>query len=57
MKKIIFAVLFLLSNLIIAQTDTSAVKVPFDGMDLSWINGQNRQKSFPLVFKGHLTAF
>ena len=26
-------------------------KVPFDGMDLSWMNGQNRQKDFPLVVK------
>jgi hypothetical protein len=27
------------------------VKVPFEGMDLTWINGQNRQKDFPLVLK------
>ncbi len=26
-------------------------KVPFDGYDLTWINGQNRQKDFPLVLK------
>src|SRR5215217_2158894 len=24
------------------------VKVPFEGMDLTWINGQNRQTDFPL---------
>lgn len=34
-----------------AQNDTTAAKVPFDGMDLTWINGQNRQKHFPLVVK------
>lgn len=34
-----------------AQTDSVIAKVPFDGMDLSWINGQNRQKEFPLTFK------
>ncbi|MBO9658986.1 MAG: porin [Chitinophagaceae bacterium] len=33
-----------------AQTDSiKPVKVPFEGMDLTWINGQNRQKNFPLV--------
>lgn len=35
-----------------AQTDTtSSAKVPFAGMDLTWINGQNRQKNFPLTLK------
>ena len=28
-----------------------AAKIPFDGMDLSWVNGQNRQQDFPLQFK------
>lgn len=32
-----------------AQDSTTTKKVPFDGMDLTWINGQNRQKNFPLV--------
>ena len=32
-------------------TSTTESKVPFDGMDLTWINGQNRQSNFPLVFK------
>ena len=27
------------------------VKVPFDGYDLTWINGQNRQTDFPLQLK------
>jgi len=35
-----------------AQKDsTPPAKVPFDGMDLSWINGQNRQTDFPLTLK------
>lgn len=29
----------------------TAAKVPFDGMDLTWINGQNRQRTFPLQLK------
>lgn len=29
--------------------DSVKPKIPFDGMDLSWINGQNRQKNFPLT--------
>jgi opacity protein-like surface antigen len=51
MKKIsvIFALLSIIS--ISAQTDSTAVKVPFGGMDISWINGQNRQLNFPLTFK------
>lgn len=45
----------ILSIIFIAQTFTAFTqkdttpKTPFDGMDLSWINGQNRQKNFPLV--------
>lgn len=42
------------SSFILAQKD-STVKTPFDGMDLSWINGQNRQKNFPLVFSDKQT--
>lgn len=37
-----------------AQTDSNSVKVakvPFDGYDLTWINGQNRQTDFPLTLK------
>lgn len=32
-------------------SDSVSPKVPFDGLDLSWINGQNRQTDFPLVLK------
>ena len=44
MKKIIFGLAFLNLSLAMAQTDTITSKIPFDGMDLTWINGQNRQK-------------
>lgn len=33
------------------KADTAIAKVPFDGMDLTWVNGQNRQQYFPLQFK------
>lgn len=33
------------------EKDTVTSKIPFDGMDLTWINGQNRQKNFPLTLK------
>lgn len=39
-----------LTTVVKAQDSTKAPKIPFDGMDLSWINGQNRQKNFPLQF-------
>ncbi len=32
-------------------TTLQAAKVPFEGMDLSWVNGQNRQGTFPLQVK------
>ncbi|HEX8656617.1 MAG TPA: outer membrane beta-barrel protein [Hymenobacter sp.] len=31
--------------------DTVAAKTPFAGLDLTWVNGQNRQTDFPLVLK------
>lgn len=34
-----------------AQDTITTSKIPFDGMDLTWINGQNRQKNFPLTLK------
>lgn len=33
------------------EKDTLTSKIPFDGMDLTWINGQNRQTDFPLELK------
>jgi len=34
-----------------AQDTITTSKIPFEGMDLTWINGQNRQKNFPLTLK------
>jgi len=51
MKKIITALLSLSFAPLFAQEDSFQSKIPFDGMDLSWINGQNRQTNFPLVLK------
>lgn len=44
-------IVFALPFFALAQTDTIVSKVSFKGMDLTWINGQNRQTDFPLVFK------
>lgn len=38
-----------MANILAAQ---DSLKIPFKDMDLSWINGQNRQTDFPLTFKG-----
>ena len=45
-----FVMLFIITVGMNAQ-DTITKKIPFDGMDLTWINGQNRQKNFPLTLK------
>jgi hypothetical protein len=34
-----------------SQEDYSVAKITFDGMNLTWINGQNMQREFPLTFK------
>jgi len=34
-----------------AKADSATAKIPFDGLDLTWVNGQNRQSNFPLVVK------
>ena len=49
MKSITFYMLFFTVATFYAQSDSTSTRIPFDGMDLSWINGQNRQKKFPLV--------
>lgn len=48
--KHLFITILLLNNLHSKAQDSTS-KIPFDGMDLSWINGQNRQKDFPLTVK------
>ena len=49
MNRILTAILLLNSMNSIAQDSTT--KIPFEGMDISWINGQNRQKDLPLIMK------
>ena len=51
--KIFSKVLFLglISFSASSQTDPTTAKIPFEGMDLTWINGQNRQTDFPLTLK------
>jgi hypothetical protein len=52
MKRIVISATMLLATMAAtAQDSTKITKIPFEGMDLTWINGQNRQKDFPLVFK------
>ncbi|MCD6064097.1 MAG: hypothetical protein K0R82_2008 [Flavipsychrobacter sp.] len=50
MTKLIFFILLMQAGRAFAQTSDS-LKSPFEGMDLSWINGQNRQTDFPLVLR------
>jgi hypothetical protein len=33
------------------EVTAQTARIPFDGYDLSWINGQNRQTDFPLTLK------
>jgi hypothetical protein len=49
MKKIWIILLVLQPFYILSQDSTA--KIPYDGMNLTWINGQNRQRNFPLQFK------
>lgn len=53
MKKYVFtAACLCASAMAMAQENVQpAAKVPFDGMNLTWINGQNRQSSSPLQMK------
>ncbi len=43
--------MFKLSIVLLILPLTLVSQVLFEGMDLSWINGQNRQKDLPLVLK------
>ena len=50
MKLSLSFLFIIVTNVILAQDSaTIPAKIPFDGMDLTWINGQNRQTHFPLV--------
>ncbi len=47
--KTTFIICLLFTGITLRAQDT--IKQPFAGMNLSWINGQNRQIHFPLTFK------
>lgn len=49
MKNTFLALALFYSAMIFSQTDSIPARVPFDTMDLTWINGQNRQGKFPLT--------
>jgi len=49
MKQIIM--ILLIMNTVYCTAQNGNIKIPFDGMDLGWINGQNRQKDLPLTLK------
>ncbi|TGD59826.1 outer membrane beta-barrel protein [Flavobacterium humi] len=49
MKNILLTLILFYPAVIFSQTDSIPARVPFEGMDLTWINGQNRQKNFPLA--------
>lgn len=51
MKTLFSALLIASFATLTAQNDSIPSKIPFDGMDLGWINGQNRQTNSPLVLK------
>ncbi len=44
-------ILALFLSLNLSAQDTTKSKIPFEGMDLTWVNGQNRQKNFPLTLR------
>ena len=58
MKKQLLSIALLTStSFAMAQKDSIApTKIPFDGMDLSWINGQSRVKNPPLVLTDKTTG-
>ena len=39
-----------------AYGQDSLSRIPFEGMDLTWVNGQNRQQHFPLTFQDRTTG-
>jgi hypothetical protein len=50
-KHLLLYIFLAFSQVISAQDSAQAAKVPFDGYDLTWVNGQNRQHYFPLELK------
>jgi len=56
MKRNIFVFALFLGVKIFASPTDTIPKIPFDGMNLTWINGQNRQTDFPLVLSDKKTG-
>lgn len=56
MKHIQLLVLLFLSVLVHAQQDSTATKIPFDGMDMSWQNGSDRRTSPPVLATKYFTG-
>lgn len=52
----IFTLCFLLSTQFVFSQSDTVIRIPFENMDLSWINGQNRQQNFPLTFRDTKTG-
>jgi hypothetical protein len=50
MIRLCFFLLLMQAGISFAQNNDS-LKIPFEGMDLRWVNGQNRQAEFPLVLQ------
>lgn len=48
--------LLLLHGLASYALENDTTRTPFEGMDLTWINGQNRQKDFPLTLADKKTG-
>ncbi len=53
---LLFASTAMLTMQGMAQSDTTATKIPFEGMNLSWINGQSRVVNNPLVLTDKKTG-
>ncbi len=52
MKNILLLIVtFLYSTILLSQTDSTAVKIPFEGMDMTWQNGSDRRISPVLTTK------
>lgn len=51
MKKILLFFPLLYSSILLSQTDSTSVKIPFDGMDMTWQNGSDRRTSSVLTTK------
>lgn len=50
-SSLVVAMIVTATNSLVADDSTAVQEAPFAGMDLTWINGQNRQSEFPLSVK------